>query len=164
MPTYCGQWFSRWHSSSITLHILHISLIVPLKFLPHSSIPYLDMMIVLVSCLELLTMSGRGSRWKFGWLTWLIVDAVLVFSVLTSPSVLCKLSIRRSLWLDSMAFLTFLVHSVLLSQFISSRLVGKLWLARVFMMALPHPIPFSVVWVRAILVQWCVGLCKTLHR
>ena len=42
MPTYCGQWFSRWHSSSITLHILHISLIVPLKFLPHSSIPYLQ--------------------------------------------------------------------------------------------------------------------------
>ena len=55
-----GQSFRRWFSLSITLHVLHISLIEPLKFFPHSNIPKRAMIRVFVSCLLQRSISGVG--------------------------------------------------------------------------------------------------------
>ena len=59
---YFLQWFRRWDSSSCWLHVEQIVLNDPLKFLPHSSMPYLAVRMVLVSWRVHNNNSGLGLR------------------------------------------------------------------------------------------------------
>ena len=64
-----GQTFKRWFSLSRILHVEHEGFILPLKLFPHSSIPYLAIIVVLhsffviciISCSGVLEYSGCES-------------------------------------------------------------------------------------------------------
>ena len=74
---------NRWVSSSYMLHSWQVSIIVPLKFAPHSSIPWRARMIVLVFCLLRVRSSSNGFRVYVSVVSLWCMD--FVFAFILSP-------------------------------------------------------------------------------
>ena len=83
-----GHSLSRWVSLSIVLHVLQVVFNVPLKLLPHSSIPNLAIIIVFVSCLVEVKSSFCAARVYVGLSIFSRICAVFVLGVRTLLTVL----------------------------------------------------------------------------
>ena len=78
------QSFKRWFSSSTQLQMSQFNWSVPWKFFPHSSNPYLAIIIVFVSCFVVLRMEVSGCLLYVSCVILDRIDAVFVFTIFYS--------------------------------------------------------------------------------